>query len=84
MVASANSAALVQVSEIFPANSVVRLFCYYVSIKILFLFALFQEIDHDSAVTSADDETVSAVAARVFSKGFSLQQLLEFVRNKSE
>jgi hypothetical protein len=35
-------------------------------------------------VLSADDEKVGEVAARVYSKGFSLQQLLEFVRSKSE
>jgi hypothetical protein len=31
---------------------------------------------------SADDEKVSEVAKRVYSKCFSLQRLLEFMRNK--
>ena len=47
-------------------------------------FTLFQAIAHDSAVISADDETVSKLAEFLYSKGFSLQQLLEFVRSKGE
>jgi len=52
-------------------------------------FHTFQVIADDSAVITADDGTVydaivSDVAARVFSKGFCLQQLLEFVRSKGE
>jgi len=53
----------------------------------------FQENSFDSAVTAnvatataddatANDAAVSQVAARVFSKGFCLRQLLEFVRMK--